>query len=371
MFPHFLCIGAQKAGTTWLHHNLSLQPGIWLPPVKEIHFFDHTEPSWLKRATGRQSHLRLARAHARETLIDFVRGKSTFLATKQALRLGYGARDWNWYEAIFPDNANLICGEVCPGYARLPEDAIGRIVERNAAIKVIYLLRDPVDRAHSNWTHLWSAGLEPEADFLDACRAEPARVAAGWAPFWHYTGLGLYGKQIEHLYRQFPREQVLVLRYRELKDAPAATLDRVCAFLGVRTGLLRAIPNENVNLLVVEDNAVNRKVAVALLDKLGYVADTATDGIEALEAMQRTRYDVVLMDCQMPRMDGYEATAEIRRRENGGEHTPVVAMTASAMATDRERCLAEGMDDYLAKPIDRAALSATLRRCMGLPATTA
>ena len=123
-------------------------------------------------------------------------------------------------------------------------------------------------------------------------------------------------------------------------------------------------------VLVVEDNAVNRKVAVALLDKLGYVADTAADGIEALDALRRTHYDVVLMDCQMPRMDGYEATAEIRRRETD-HHTPIVAMTASAMMSDRERCLAEGMDDYLAKPIDRAALSNTLRRHMGQPAATA
>jgi CheY-like chemotaxis protein len=118
-------------------------------------------------------------------------------------------------------------------------------------------------------------------------------------------------------------------------------------------------------VLVVEDNAVNRKVAVALLEKLGYAADTACDGIEALEALRRTHYDVVLMDCQMPRMDGYEATAEIRRREEG-VHIPIIAMTASAMASDRERCLAEGMDDYLAKPIDRAALSNTIRRHMSL-----
>ena len=116
-------------------------------------------------------------------------------------------------------------------------------------------------------------------------------------------------------------------------------------------------------VLVVEDNAVNRKVAVALLDNLGYVTETANDGLEAVEALSRNDYDAVLMDCQMPRMDGYEATARIRAGESG-KHTPIVAMTASAMASDRERCLAEGMDDYLAKPIDRTALSRTLRRCM-------
>jgi hypothetical protein len=124
--------------------------------------------------------------------------------------------------------------------------------------KLVLLLRDPVDRAHSNWTHLWNAGLEPEADFLTACRAEEQRRAAGWADFWHYVGLGRYGRQVQHLYRLFPREQVLLLRYRELKDAPAATLDRVCDFLGVRPGVLREIPRENVNRHVVQDNGVNR-----------------------------------------------------------------------------------------------------------------
>ncbi|MDP1792609.1 MAG: response regulator [Acidimicrobiales bacterium] len=124
-----------------------------------------------------------------------------------------------------------------------------------------------------------------------------------------------------------------------------------------------AKPSGMGRVLVVEDNAVNRKVAVALLDNLGYITDTANDGVEAVEALSRTDYDVVLMDCQMPRMDGYEATARIRATEQG-RHTPIVAMTASAMAADRDRCLAEGMDDYLSKPIDRTALSRTLRRCI-------
>jgi PAS domain S-box-containing protein len=114
-------------------------------------------------------------------------------------------------------------------------------------------------------------------------------------------------------------------------------------------------------VLVVEDNAVNRKVAVAFLDRLGYATDVATDGVEALEAMAAASYDVVLMDCQMPRMDGYEAATRIRETEHD-RHTPIVAMTASAMASDRERCLAAGMDDYLTKPLDRELLATTLQR---------
>jgi hypothetical protein len=148
-------------------------------------------------------------------------------------------------------------GEATPFYL-YDHGAHERIARLLPDARLILLLRDPVDRAHSNWTHLWNAGLEPEADFLTACRAEPRRRAAGWAAFWHYVGLGRYGEQVRHLFEVFPREQVLLLRYRDLKDAPAATLDRVCAFLGVPTGVLTAIPRENVNRHVVHDNAVNR-----------------------------------------------------------------------------------------------------------------
>ena len=76
------------------------------------------------------------------------------------------------------------------------------------------------------------AGLEPESDFVRACAEEERRIAAGWASFWHYTGLGQYGAQLDYAFSVFPREQVLVLRYRRLVDEPAATLDRICAFLG-------------------------------------------------------------------------------------------------------------------------------------------
>ena len=112
-------------------------------------------------------------------------------------------------------------------------------------------------------------------------------------------------------------------------------------------------------VLIVEDNEVNQRVAAALVERLGYVANVVGDGIAALEALDRYSYDAVLMDCQMPRMDGYEATTEIRRRE-GDHHTPIIAMTASAMASERDRCLAVGMDDHLPKPIRRDALEAAL-----------
>jgi signal transduction histidine kinase/CheY-like chemotaxis protein/HPt (histidine-containing phosphotransfer) domain-containing protein len=137
----------------------------------------------------------------------------------------------------------------------------------------------------------------------------------------------------------------------DARDA-AATADPAASIPTTRAG----------DILLVEDNEVNQLVGVELLQRLGYCVDVAPSGLDALTAVESKRYDAVLMDCQMTGMDGFEATAELRRRDWSSDRLPIIAMTANAMQGDRERCLAAGMDDYLAKPVRRAALTAVLDR---------
>jgi two-component system sensor histidine kinase/response regulator len=118
-------------------------------------------------------------------------------------------------------------------------------------------------------------------------------------------------------------------------------------------------------LLLAEDNPINQKVAVAMLSSAGYRVDTVCTGAEAVQAVAVRPYDVILMDCQMPELNGYEATAAIRASEGTERHTPIIAMTAGARQEDRERCFAEGMDSYLPKPVNKDALLALVGRYVG------
>jgi CheY-like chemotaxis protein len=118
----------------------------------------------------------------------------------------------------------------------------------------------------------------------------------------------------------------------------------------------------NGHVLLVEDNEINQTVAVGFLTRLGFTADIAGNGREALSMMSGTHYDAVLMDCQMPVMDGYTATAELRSREGPAQHTPVIALTASALIDDRARCIAAGMDDYIPKPVNADTMATVLAR---------
>jgi len=203
--PDFFIIGAPKAGTTALHAALARHPDLYLSPVKEPKYFMCDGPP------PRRQHRGPGDAHSRN--------------------------EWIWrreqYEALFgAAPPGVPRGESTPFY--LYDRRAQRRIRRDVPhARLVAILRDPVDRAYSNWMHLRSDGLEPEADFLAALRLEPHRKRTGYAPFWHYRGLGLYGEQLEHLFGLFPREQVHVLRYRDLVDRPQGALDDVCAFLGV------------------------------------------------------------------------------------------------------------------------------------------
>ncbi|MCW2838000.1 MAG: sulfotransferase, partial [Marmoricola sp.] len=124
-------------------------------------------------------------------------------------------------------------------------DARRRIAADRPDAKLIAVLRDPVDRAYSNWMHLWMDGLEPLADIVEAVSHEQKRIDAGWAPFWHYQGLGMYGRQVRDLLDHFPQEQVLLLRYSTLVDEPDGALNRVFDFLGVEGQEIEQLPPDN------------------------------------------------------------------------------------------------------------------------------
>lgn len=149
------------------------------------------------------------------------------------------------------------------------------------------------------------------------------------------------------------------VRHSELRGALVTALGGSAAAPEPRE---RRAPGLGVRVLVVEDNRVNQLVATGILENLGCTVDVADDGVAAVERLGRPHdYAVVLMDCRMPRLDGFDATRQVRAREPIGRRVPIIAMTASALEGERERCLAAGMDDYLPKPVDAAELERVLR----------
>ena len=214
--PDFLLIGAPKAGTTALHAALARHPDVFVTSPKEPKYWlcdDAPPPAW--RGPGD--------AHSQR---EWVWRRGDYEAALRARRAVPAARGEH---AVLP----LVARRAPPdrrGAARRPPDRRGP---------------RPVDRAYSNWMHLWSDGLEPVGSFEEAFALQDERVGAGWAPFWRYRDLGRYGEQLAHLYRYVDPARVLVLRYRDIVDEPVATVDRACRFLGLGEGLVDTVPRDN------------------------------------------------------------------------------------------------------------------------------
>jgi two-component system, sensor histidine kinase and response regulator len=193
------------------------------------------------------------------------------------------------------------------------------------AIKMDPSLRDTVVVMLTSVGH-WSEVLNMQGSAIDACLVKPVRqsqllntLATSWSRKLH-SGFSARS----HTRRQNPGGKLL---------------------------LNGEFAGHSLRVLVAEDNAVNQKVAVRMLERLGLRPDVAANGREAVDLCAMLPYDLIFMDCHMPEMDGYAATAEIRRQTGAGRRVPIVAMTAEAMEGCRENCLACGMDDYIAKPV--------------------
>jgi hypothetical protein len=217
----FFLIGAPKAGTSALYAALVQHPELFMSRIKEPKYYmcgDSPPPAYKGPGDAHSS------------------------------------REWVWqrdrYLALFDEAPEgMLCGEATPFYL-YNRDARRRLAVDNPSAKLIAILRDPVDRAYSNWMHLWMDGLEPCGDLIEAVQREQQRIDAGWAPFWHYRSLGMYGRQVSDLLDHFPREQLLLLRYADLVADPRATLAVVTAFLGVTEADVREVPRDNSRVFV-------------------------------------------------------------------------------------------------------------------------
>jgi len=208
-----------------------------------------------------------------------------------------------------------------------------------------------------------------DAAAVDLCAALQSSKPARPRVIRLRSFVSLAGRE-ESLAMRFDAELTKPLRLRHLHRALSdSAYEGVVTLVGAELSASQSknLPALTGHVLVVEDQALNREVAIGMLTSLGLSVETADDGRQALDKMQGQQFDVVLMDCEMPVMDGFSATVALRRRETEGVRTPIIALTADATSAGRSACLAAGMDDYLAKPFRREALHTMLARWLGRP----
>jgi hypothetical protein len=268
VFPDFLCIGAQKAGTTWLYDNLRQQPGIWLPPIKELHFLDHPSPPIAKRLFAKRRYHALARANARSAAADWIRGSGDFESLKIAWRLAFAERSLDSYTSVFPARPDLVRGEICPGYAHLPPEVIRSLAERNPRLKVIYLLRDPIDRAWSSVAmHFRKQGRQT---IIKETIGEPERAQLlNRIDSPAFLSHCKYDENISNWLRYLPQDQVYFGFFERIETDPLQCLADILVFLGITQKPAALAPEERVNAGKGEavDAVVQRELGFRLYEE--------------------------------------------------------------------------------------------------------
>jgi hypothetical protein len=267
MYPNFLVIGAQKAGTTWLDRNLRCHPQIWLPPEKEIHYFDLPRP--LPFAALLLAPVRAARSWTKARLErDYAKVKAGEQSLSWYLRYYFLPRTQSWYRSLFKPGPGQICGESTPRYATLPDATVEKIHRMMPDLKLIYLLRDPIDRMWSDLAmfqrrRFGGRGLRrADAKTMRRFLAERGNLAHS-----------CYADNLERWQKLFPAQQIFTGFQEEIRDNPEDLLHRIFVFLGVDPAEAASLPRASELINSKRYPRIRPRLARHLANKLA--EDTA------------------------------------------------------------------------------------------------
>jgi hypothetical protein len=228
MYPNFLCIGAQKSGTSWLQKNMETHPQIWLPPIKEVHYLDGGTSNPLKSLFSDTKRARKGRAYLMEQIRAVPKG-GRLSDLKWALHYCFVPRSDNWYRALFPEIPGKITGEICPGYARLRNDDVARIHRLMPATKIIYFIRNPIDRSWSYASQYFTSPRR-KGHYGSVDKVPKEELQAFFRK--DSTGHSDYIGALESWGRYFGEGQMLLGFFDELASDPRALFRRALDFVG-------------------------------------------------------------------------------------------------------------------------------------------
>lgn len=228
MYPKFLCIGAQKSGTSWLQANMQTHPQIWLPPIKEVHYLDQRTSGVFKSLFSSSKRARKGRAYLMEQLRALPRG-GNLKDLRWALHYNFVSRSDAWYSALFPDIPGKVTGEICPGYARLRGDGVARVHALMPDAKIVYFIRNPVDRAWSYANQYFSSPRQ-KGSFGGSDKV-PADVLQAFL-LKDSTGHSDFLGALDAWGRYYGKDQMLVCFFDDLASDPRALFRRILDFVG-------------------------------------------------------------------------------------------------------------------------------------------